>query len=129
MSHNTPMSPKEITEAEIRIIRWGEKILTPLLVAGFIGIIGYLANVGQVVAELQADHNNYDAKNGDFNDAVKEVRDEQQKILKSHHALEINLQRLDTSQSYIKEEVKDIKQQNAEILRILREYGREYKQE
>jgi hypothetical protein len=117
------MSQKEITEAEIRIIRWGEKILTPLLVAGFVGVIGYLANVGNVVAQLQSDHKNYDSQNGDINITVDQVRAEQQKILRSHHALEINLQRLDTSQSYIKEEVKDIKQQNAEILRILRENG------
>ena len=114
------MSKEEISEAEVTIIRWGEKILTPILVGGFLGIITYLAHVNTTLAELNGAHVVYDASNGDLKTAVKDVQSQQKQILDQQKTIEINVKKIETHQDHFKQQITDLKAQNAEILYILR---------
>lgn len=114
------MSQQEISEAEVQIIRWGEKILTPLLIAGFIGIVSYLSHVGTTMAQLATEHNSYNATNGDVKKAITSLDEKIESQVKAQQQIEITVQRIDTSQQNLKEQMNDLKSQNAEIIRLLR---------
>lgn len=114
------MSSTEISEAEVRIIRWGERVLTPLLIAGFIGVVTYLAGVGNTMAQLTAEHDKYNATNGDLKAAVTKLNDKVEEQLEGQHALEVTVKRIETTQGHYKSQIEDIKRQNTEILRLIR---------
>lgn len=114
------MSQQEISEAEVKIIRWGEKVLTPLLIAGFIGVVSYLSHVGSTMAQLEATHNSYNATNGDVKSALKGLDTKIQDQVQAQRKIEVTVQRIDTNQQNIKEQMDDLKIQNTEIIRLLR---------
>lgn len=114
------MSQQEISEAEVKIIRWGEKVLTPLLIAGFIGVVSYLSHVGNTMAQLEATHNSYNATNGDVKNALKGLDTKIQDQVQAQRKIEVTVQRIDTNQQNIKEQMDDLKIQNTEIIRLLR---------
>jgi len=114
------MSQQEISEAEVRIIRWGEKVLTPLLIAGFIGIVSYLSHVGSTMAQLATEHNSYNSTNGDVKQAINSLESKIQGQVQAQQKIEVTVQRIDTSQQNLKEQMDDLKVQNNEIIRLLR---------
>lgn len=120
MSMGPELSQAEISSAEIRIIRWGEKILTPLLVAGFVGVITFLIHVSNTMAQLTNEQGALNKYKDDINQTlhVLDARIEAQN--KVQQKTEITLQRIDTNQQHFKDQIIDLKIQNAEIIRLLR---------
>lgn len=114
------VTPAEISEAEIKIIRWGEKILAPLLVAGFIGVAGFLFGVNGTLAQLKGEHETYNANDTEVQDTLRRVELKLEERAIQQQKIEVFVGRMDATQQAIKEQVTDLKTQNAEILRLLR---------
>ena len=114
------MTDLQISEAEVKIIRWGEKILTPLLIAGFMGIVSFLWGVNNTVAQLGTEHIKYNDTNGDLKASVEKLNVKVDHQLATQHKLEVSMEHLSTTQGNFEKQVDDIKAQNSEIIRLLR---------
>ena len=111
------MSPQEITQAEIRIIRWGEKILTPLLVAGFIGIISFLIHVGNTVAQLSKEQEGMNGEKVTIYQSLEKLDEKISAQTNEAQSIKITIQRIDTNQQNFKEQIVELKRQNVEMQR------------
>lgn len=114
------MTEQEISEAEIRIIRWGEKILTPLLVAGFLGIISFLVYVNETVAQLQTEHEKYNGLNGDITQSIKNLDSKVESLREEQQETEVKIGIIQTNQTHVVEELKELKDLNLKILNYLK---------
>ena len=114
------VTPAEISEAEIKIIRWGVSIFSPLLVAGFIGVVGFLFGVNGTLAQLKGEHETYNANDTEVQDTLRRVELKLEERAIQQQKIEVFVGRMDATQQSIKEQVTDLKTQNAEILRLLR---------
>ena len=114
----------DIGTTEIRLIRWGVKILTPLLTAGLLAVVTYMFGIGNTLAELTAKQDNYKNSTITLKQSVDKLSKKTDDQLESQHTVEVQVERIETHQEHFKQEIKDIKNQNAEIIRLLRENTR-----
>ena len=112
---------ESVTEAEIRAVRWVEHVLAPLLVMSVLTLATCASQTQKVVAELEVKQSQVERINGDTKQAIKDINTKQGVIIRQQHTLEINVKRIETHQEHFKDELIDLKQQNVEILRLLRE--------
>lgn len=111
---------ESITEAEVRVVRWVEHVLAPLLVLSVL-TLGTCANqTQQAVAELEVKQSQVERINGDTKLAIKDINSKQSTIIRQQHSLEVNVKRIETHQEHFKDELDEMKEQNAEILRLIR---------
>lgn len=114
----------EMTADEVKSIRWVEHVLVPVLLLS-VGILSTCAAKTQdtvtklqtqqaVTAELAM------IAKDEATIAIKALTDNQATMLKQQHKIEVNVQRIDTRQEAIEEDVEDMKAQNTEMLKILR---------
>lgn len=120
MNAQRPLTPDEISSAEIRIIRWGEKILTPLLIAGFIGIITFLIHVGNTMAQLSQEQVTINGDKKTIYETLEKLDEKIDDQRADAQQVKITIQRMDSNQQNLKEQMTDLKQQNIEIIRLLR---------
>jgi hypothetical protein len=111
----------EMTETEVKTIRWVEHILAPLVVMSVIGLASFAMSADTTMAELSKDHERYDETTEELKSDVKDIRDGQHEQLESQHTIEITVKEIETHQQHFKDEISNIKVQNTEILKILRE--------
>lgn len=114
------MSPQEISDTEIQIIRWGEKVLTPLLVAGVLAITGFLITVNKTVAQLEDRQETYVSSNTELKVYLSRLEGKIEEQTHARQKVEIAVGRMEASQEAIREQVSDLKDQNTEIIKILR---------
>jgi hypothetical protein len=115
------MTPQEISETEVRIIRWGEKILTPLLIAGIIAISGFLVTVNKTVAQLEDRQVTYVASNAELKVYLTRLETKIELQADARQKIEIAVERVMANQAGLASQVDDLKKQNVEIIKILRE--------
>jgi len=115
------MTPQEISETEVRIIRWGEKILTPLLIAGIIAISGFLVTVNKTVAQLEDRQVTYVASNAELKVYLSRLEGKIEAQADARQKIEIAVERVMANQAGLASQVDDLKKQNVEIIKILRE--------
>lgn len=121
----TDMTPTQISQAEVSLLRWVEKIGTPLIIAGFIGMAGFLSHVSSTMAELKSEHGNYNQNNVSVTAVLHKVEDKIDEQNKTQKATDINVQKVITQQENFRSQIEDMKVQNQEIIRLLRRYPRE----
>jgi len=114
------MTPQEISETEIRIIRWGEKVLTPLLIAGVIGVAGFLITVNKTVAQLEDGQQAYVSNNTELKVYLSRLEGKIEEQAHARQKIEIAVERVVANQEGLREQVTDLKEQNIEIIKILR---------
>jgi hypothetical protein len=114
------MSAQEISETEIRIIRWGEKVLTPLLIAGVIAISGFLVTVNKTVAQLEDRQVAYVASNTELKVYLSRLEGKIEAQADARQKIELAVERVMANQAGLAEQVSDLKDQNIEIIKILR---------
>lgn len=111
-----------MSDAEVKAIRWVEHILAPLIVVSIVGLVTFSLNASQTMAELQSKVDQQKATDVDLKDQVKVIATEQKVIISNQRQLERQTDRIEAHQENIKVQVTDLKKQNDEILRILRDY-------
>jgi len=112
-----------ISDAEVKAIRWVEHILAPLIVVSIAGLITFSMDASQTMAQLQTKVDQAKAVDSDLKTQVAEIGREQKIIINNQRHIEKKLERTETHQEHFKEEIKNLKVQNDEILRILRNNG------
>ena len=115
------MTDKQISEAEVKIIRWGEKILTPLLVAMILGMAAWVGSMNDSIAQLAGEHDRYNDNNAVIKSEVTKINDKLDRQNNSQQQLELSVKRIETRQEYYKDQIQDVKEQNAQILKLLRD--------
>lgn len=111
----------EITDTEVKAIRWVEHILAPLVVISVLGLATFAMSADTTMAELAKDHERYDTATQELKADVKDIRVGQEAQIESQHAIEVTVKEIEIHQEHFKQEIQEIKTQNGEILRILRE--------
>jgi hypothetical protein len=114
------MSPQEISETEIRIIRWGERILTPLLVAGVIAISGFLVTVNKTVAQLEDRQTAYVSSNTELKVYLSRLEGKIEAQADARQKIELAVERVMANQASLADQVETLREQNMEIIKILR---------
>lgn len=114
------MSSQEISETEVRIIRWGEKVLTPLLIAGVIAISGFLITVNKTVAQLEDRQTAYVASNTELKVYLSRLDGKIEEQATARQKIEVTMERVIANQAGLADQVGDLKDQNIEIIKILR---------
>ena len=106
------MSNDEITAGEIQIIKWGEKILVPVIGSLILLIIIGLFQMRDAVAQLEIKM--------DADDKREIVEQESDKTMKaSVMSMQTKLIELETHLGHLVDDVGEIKGQNQKILDIL----------
>jgi len=113
------MTTEQISAAEIKIIRWGEKVLTPVLVAGFIGVVSFLIHVGNSMAQLETEQRKYNDNDQRVQQELVSVNVKLDDAVKAQQSIEITIQRIDTTQQNLKENIQELKLQNTKIIELL----------
>ena len=108
------MVEKHMSPIEIKTVRWIEKILTPLLLAGILTLSTCMYNTTQAVDRLQVAGQREEVFHVDTKEDIEAIKIGQQ-------GMEVRFTKVETKQEAIIEDVSDIKEQNKEILDILRE--------
>ena len=114
------MTPQEISDTEIRIIRWGEKVLTPLLIAGVIAISGFLITVNKTVAQLEDRQTAYVESSTELKVYMSRLDGKIEEQAHARQKIEIAVERVMANQAGLADQVSDLKDQNNEIIKILR---------
>lgn len=114
-------SMTEITEAEVKAIRWVEHILAPLIVLAVMALGTFAFNAQDTMAQLSADVERYDENNGELKQQVREIHQEQRIIISNQRHIEKNQTEIATHQEHFKKEIDQLQRQSTEILKILRE--------
>ena len=112
---------EEISVLELSIIRWGEKILTPLLIAGFVAISSFLFNINSTVAELAKEHESFNENKDGVASALAKIHAKMDHQTEVQHKLEINAKRMETRQEHLKEDIDVLNKNVTEILKLLRD--------
>jgi len=113
------MTTEQISAAEIKIIRWGEKVLTPVLVAGFIGVVSFLIHVGNSMAQLETEQRKYNDNDRHVQQELASVNVKLDNTIRAEQNIEITIQRIDTTQQNFKEDIHELKRQNTKIIELL----------
>lgn len=114
------MNDQKISEAEVSFIRWVEKLGTPLLVAAILTVAAFSVNIRDTVAQLNVEHDRYNEFNQDINKKISAISNKIDQQNRLQQQLELSVKRIETRQEGYKEQIQDIKTQNAEILRLIR---------
>lgn len=110
----------QVSDSEWTLMRWVEKILAPLITMAIITGVGFAIKVDSALSQQDGRITQIEGDKVIGAEEVATVKKQQNKLLESTHRLEVDVERLDTSQQHIKEDIAEIKAQNGEILRILR---------
>jgi hypothetical protein len=112
-----------ISDEEWGLIKWVERLLTPLLIVTIIG--GFTAYLQMTSAQAQTEQRiqTLEQRRLEAADEVVQIKHKQTEILQSQHSIELTVERVETNQSNLRDQVTDIKAQNTEILRLLRQRG------
>ncbi len=86
------------------------------MTTGYIKLRAAQAETTQHVSELKKQRE-------DVRVEVQEIKQKQSHIIDSQHSIEVTVERIETHQENLREEMRYMKAQNAEILRILRGNG------
>ena len=105
---------------EVRVVKWVEWVLAPLLVVSVLALGKCTASAQEDLIILQRDVAQIDQINGDTKNAIKAFQVKQSELLENQHQLEKQVTALGAHQSHIKEDISEVKEQNTEILRLLR---------
>ena len=111
------MTDKEITtmsQDEVKVVKWVEWFLAPVLVVSIIGLGKCTALAQDELIVLQKDVALSTKNDADTKAAIKE-------ILAGQHSLEISVKEVQTHPGHFKAEILSIKEQNSEIIKLLRE--------
>jgi hypothetical protein len=114
------MTPQEISDTEIRIIRWGEKVLTPLLIAGVIAISGFLVTVNKTVAQLEDRQTAYVSSNTELKVYLSRLEGKIEEQSSARQKIELAVERVMANQTGLANQVDTLQDQNMEIIRLLR---------
>lgn len=128
----------EMTEMEVKTIRWVEHVLAPLLVASVLMLTTCASKTTDAVDGLkttvkvmQKEQQSMDEVNGETKQAIKDLETQQGEILESQHEIEVTVKQIETHQEHFKGDLEEMKHtndtirdQNVEILRILMEIKR-----
>lgn len=113
-----------LTETDIKVIHWAERILTPLIIAGLISLSTCAVTMNKKVAALQS-HNDVEAVQMQTNVArVTETTEVVKRALANQQEMKQAIVKLETHQLNIREAISAIREQNKEILRKISELGR-----
>ena len=112
-----------VSETEWTVVKWIERLLTPLLVLTIVGSFSAYLKMSKVQAQTSARVNSLERRGNEDDKAVAQIRHRQSEILESQHKIEVTVERVETNQRNFKEQLGDVKRQNAEILRILQNNG------
>lgn len=115
-----PMNDVKISEAEVSFIRWIEKLGTPLLITAVIAVAAFGVDIRDTVAQLAGEHDRYNEINGSINAKISQISQKIDQQNRLQQQLELSVKRIETRQEGYKEQIDDIKTQNAEILRLIR---------
>lgn len=120
-----------ITKTELAIVRGLEKVLYPLIVLAIAGLIGFSFQIKDTVAQLRGDHSTYTERDATITNSFKELDIKQNTMIRQQHAIEKDITKITTHQEHFKAEIEGLKKatetmknQNAEMLRILRSQTR-----
>ena len=103
----------EITDVDVkRLVGW-DKIVAPLIVMAIAGGLAFSIKAQETFSGLKADHTRYDENN-------VEIKQRMDQILAEQRILRDDVTKAVVYQERFKEEMKELKQQNADILKILR---------
>ena len=109
-----------ISNAEIKAIRWVEHILAPLIVVSIAGLVAFAMGASNTMAELQGKIDAQKTTDVDLKAQVQEIALEQKTIITNQRDIERKTERIEAHQENIKLQIIDLKKQNDEILKILR---------
>lgn len=113
-----------MTDAEVKAIRWVEHVLAPLLVGAVLTLATCANQTQDAVADLEAKQASVEMINGETKTEIRDIKQNQDQLLRQQHNIEVNVKRIETHQEHFKQEIQSMKRQNEEILRILRAEGR-----
>ena len=103
----------DINEADVkRLVGW-DKIVAPLIVMAIAGGLAFSIKAQETISGLKSDHVRYDENNG-------EIKRRMDQILAEQRILRDDVTKAVIYQERFKEEMTEMKRQNAEILKILR---------
>lgn len=110
-----------VSEQEWGLVKWIERLLTPLLLVTIVG--GFSAYMKMASAQAQAETRvtALEQRRTDASEEVREIKTRQDAILGTQHTIEVTVERVETNQLNFKEQIRDIKIQNNQILQILRD--------
>ena len=111
---------ESISDAEVKAIRWVEHILAPLIVAAILTLATCMNQTQEAIAQLESNQGVIDGATDEARAEIKVIKRRQEQLL-------INVQKIDTNQENIKDTITDLKTQNSEILKILREELRDHR--
>tara|TARA_R110000803_G_scaffold3216_3_gene10932 strand:- start:4070 stop:4489 length:420 start_codon:yes stop_codon:yes gene_type:complete len=114
----------KLTSNDVKVLHWAEKVLTPLLVTGIIGLSTCAISLTNSVSALQT-HNDIEAE-ARKSDSVQQQKnaDGITAALKDQQELKAVVVRISTHQEHLQQDVKAIKLQNIEILKRISEISR-----
>lgn len=115
----------EISELEVKAIRWVEHILAPLIVASVLGLSAFSFQISKSMAQLEKEHDHALEKGADLRRTVEHIHNVQREMIESQHTIELTIERVETHQEHFREEIEELGEQNNEILRILRSVTQE----
>jgi septal ring factor EnvC (AmiA/AmiB activator) len=114
---------ENISDAEVRAVRWVEHILAPLIVISIV-TLGTCANqTTEAVAQVEAKQVQSDRYHNETKAEIRSVKNKQDIILKQQHEIDVNVKKIETTQGHFNKQIDDLKDQNTEILKILRNGG------
>jgi len=117
------MSRDEITEDEIKIIKWGEKIMFAIIPVFIIALAVGAVQIRDAVAQIQTKMEMDDRREAESKEAAKSTHDAMDELQHNQNGLKIKLREMEVRQEYILDDVGDIKKQNERILDILTNNG------
>jgi TolA-binding protein len=113
----------QVSDVEWGVVKWIERLLTPLLLLTIVGSFSAYLQMSEVQAQTAAQVKSLEQRDSESDQTVKQLQHRQHEILQSQHKIEVTVERVETNQRNFKEQLSDVKRQNAEILRILQNNG------
>ena len=110
------MSEARISDQEIKAVRWVEKIMTPVLIAGIISLTTCMYSTTQAVDALKTE------SKGDA-EFHKETKDKISDMRATQNGMALQINTMEARQESIREDMTEVKEQSKEILRILQTNG------
>lgn len=113
-----------VSDTEWTLRQLLDKLLAPLIVLGIVGGIAGFTKFEGALAETKTEVRELKNQRHNVQRTVNELTERQASMLSSQQKVELNVREVQTDQRHMKEDIAEIKAQNREILRILREEGR-----
>jgi hypothetical protein len=114
---------ENISVAEVKAVRWVERILAPIIVAAVVALATCTSAAQNDLVLLQAEVSTITKVNGATKKAIVEIKEVQHKTLEAQHLLDLRVTKIQANQGNLKEDVQELKAQNMEIIRLLRSWG------